>query len=1309
MDNAESQAQSLGEPGPGLGLAPQKRLIPGVVPPGNTGTHLSGVNEYLLAAATRANIFTTRRHPLVANADNLGVELQRFVHHEGTRPPNRQILLHLRLLTLPDILPELVTLLSFENVHVCRLAHYHIRQAAPITDSVVYRDLVEVLEREVARPSPARRAAATKTLAKIFVPRDVNRALEFVTDVFKCIGGARVKDPNAVVQRRKVAGIAIPGTDVSDKSPAASSSASSAPKKTLSLGGRSLTRGQAIAGDGEEEEVRTVADDGAGGTMVNVRGNAEFVKSRFGKMLVGHSVYAALRRINRMAAESIRVEAYFFDSGLMSVVPSTVRHCVALLEIRADRSPAQVSRYLLPRLPHKNPPDHKKLQFEDLGAKVYFARLLGALAEDPNLASYSSSDEPESSSQSSGNRQANRLARTGIGSSSAAAARAQALAGDTAKEKASNFFKFLFNKDRIAEMSSTVKASSSAIASSAALIVRPPKKHEDPRGVEFAEALVNLLKNPSNRVLLESLRSLSHRRWTTWFEAPISQSALYNSPELVDPSVTEESGRWGIDSDDDDEDADATDADELGAYEDDIANEATASVDGAGASLNDAKKVGANDADDEDNLPGKPTWMERVSAKRKERRDAQVSSRTPFYLRELGHGMVPALEVILRRLYASMLHEEAIRRFAAADAVVALARAKLYGHTQNDQDQLRKAKSTTVKRMRSGVTNSSQALVALDGSGSAGPLDGSNHPFEPLVVPLKDIMDEDPNFYVRGRAAIALMFVIAAGAGRKIVGEDSSDSPLLVRVFKSFATTDVAGHGIGLRLMCEVMDYLLYELLDVAPELSASAIELAELWAMRHPTVGVCGRLGALWEKVLSLGNGGVVGASIFRAMAVKPHVERVASAAAAFLRRRTLDLAIITVGSSELAGYAVPEPLPRSICVEMEKYFSLLWHSALLGPSAECRTLSIEAMGGAAALAGDPLRVTTYERLVELVRVRGLGLKIPAENVMDCLDILYSCRERFSEARHKNGIARNGRNTTSAWLQIVWRLAAEASSAAQILLGVPPPTGWQPLGPSGANDVSNAEFKYGDVRDRQQAGKLKDASIANKAAPSTAPLLAIEPAASSSSLNFGTRRIGSSSGDVVPAPSGGAFDFGAYAPKNFNAASSRRDYHSDDDDDDDIDIARYQRRSRSPRSKSPSRPPRRRNSWSPTRPRSQSPPRRRSRSPPSDGRDTRRQSLASGPGDRLDMSGLRESLGSAGQRVKASMSRREQEIRDAELALKLQREEDGQGRKLFGDDKLLSAASRLAPAGAAGKMLINKAAKAAKSMGSGGGRGGGS
>jgi hypothetical protein len=90
-------------------------------------------------------------------------------------------------------------------------------------------------------------------------------------------------------------------------------------------------------------------------------------------------------------------------------------------------------------------------------------------------------------------------------------------------------------------------------------------------------------------------------------------------------------------------------------------------------------------------------------------------------------------------------------------------------------------------------------------------------------------------------------------------------------------------------------------------------------------------------------------------------------------------------------------------------------------------------------------------------------------------------------------------------------------------------------------------------------------------------------------------------------------------------------------------------------------------------------------------------------------MSGLRESIGSAGQRVKASMSRREQEIRDAELARKLQREEDGQGRKLFGDDKLLSAASRLAPAGAAGKMLINKAAKAAKSMGSGGGRGGGS
>jgi hypothetical protein len=65
-------------------------------------------------------------------------------------------------------------------------------------------------------------------------------------------------------------------------------------------------------------------------------------------------------------------------------------------------------------------------------------------------------------------------------------------------------------------------------------------------------------------------------------------------------------------------------------------------------------------------------------------------------------------------------------------------------------------------------------------------------------------------------------------------------------------------------------------------------------------------------------------------------------------------------------------------------------------------------------------------------------------------------------------------------------------------------------------------------------------------------------------------------------------------------------------------------------------------------------------------------------------------------------MSRREQW--DVDYARKLQSEEEGR-RKIFSDEKLKSAAARLAPAGAAGKaagkLLRSKASKAAKSLGS--------
>lgn len=1384
--------------------AARRRARAELPPPGDTGTHWTRPNKYLLEAARRANVVISRRHPLEENGESLAVALQRYVHFEGNRPPVRQILLHLRLLALyppiPDVLPDLVLLLEFESVHICRLAHYHVRAAAPIVDAGLYRELMDALTREVGRASPARRAAATKTMAKVFVPKDVDRAIDFVTDVFNRIGGARVIEPTASVQRRKVAGVVIPGTDVSgkegvdeknkataktkkDKNSSESSGIGARLKaRPAVLGGGSALRsgvevapdvddGVLVAGGSGSSNPNLSAymdDDGAGGAMSpNSRAMAGYIKTRFGKMLVGHAVLAALRRINRVASEKCTVEAFFFDSGLMSIVPSTVRHTVALLEIRSVQSPVQVSKYIAPRLPHRNPPANKKLVLEDLGAKIYFARMLGALAEDPNLIAHIPDTAPQQARNANDRRRGRSAGpKTGLGSSSAAEARAQALAGENVKEKAGSLFKFLFHRDRVSEISSSVKSSSSAIvAATAGSRSSAPQKVEDPRGVEFAEALVNLLKNASNRVLLEALRGLSHRRWTTWFEAPIPQSSLYNSPELVDPNAVEgNEGRWGIEDDLDDDDGDEED-DRDGAFEDDIADEAeaeaaanaAAAASGSGgvaaaASGKLAKEALDPDLVDTDTGGEKKTWLSGTKLKRKERRDARFDSKTPFYLRRVGAGMVPALEVILRRVFHAMLHDESIRRFAAVDAVIVLARAKLYGHSLTDQQRLQKAKQATAQPrnvfISRAVPSSSTALIVQD----SGTDSGDDHPFEPLVATLKELMDEDPNRYVRGRAAIALAFVLASGAGRKhlevqsgsrdVDEDDTITSAIMVRYFRSFVVREGAGRGTGLRLVSELIDYLVYELLDLAPELSPSAVELAELWAVTHPTIGVCGRLGALWEKVLSLGAGQVVGASIFRAMAVQPHAERVASAAAAFLRRRTLDLAVLTVGTTHLAGSGVPEPLPRAISMEMEKYFSLLWHSALLGPSAECRTLSIEALGGAAALAGDPLRVSTYERLVELVRVRGLGLKIAAENVMDALDVLYFCRERFSEARYENQIARDGSNRSTAWLQIVWRLSAESSSAAQVLLGAPPPTGWQPLGPGGAADVSNAEAKFGDVRDRQAAEKLKDASVARQAAPSETPVLAIEDLAVPADSTDG------SSGAKV----GSASSVFAYAPKGFEAGGAvggggtrgRRGNYSDDEDSLDDHFTRDRRASPSPEKGGRGGPSgasgRRRDSLSDNgdayddiddddgyyRARSGT---RGSRkvSRDSDGpgaadggrprggvdedgeeewsgsgsRSFRRR-RSHGAGSRFDMSGVREDLEGAGRRATDFAARMEQEARDHELAKRLQKEEKG-GRRMFGETQV--ASKLLKTSLKSGSGAASKAGKLAKSLG---GKGGG-
>ena len=79
------------------------------------------------------------------------------------------------------------------------------------------------------------------------------------------------------------------------------------------------------------------------------------------------------------------------------------------------------------------------------------------------------------------------------------------------------------------------------------------------------------------------------------------------------------------------------------------------------------------------------------------------------------------------------------------------------------------------------------------------------------------------------------------------------------------------------------------------------------------------------------------VGASIFRAVQRVSNFERLAPSETAFLRLRTLDIAVITARANQLVGFSAPEPLARAIGFEMEKYFSPLWHCALLGTSAEC------------------------------------------------------------------------------------------------------------------------------------------------------------------------------------------------------------------------------------------------------------------------------------------------------------------------------------------------------------------------------------
>lgn len=1050
------------------------------LPPGNSGTHIAAPNTYVLSQLPRVLPFTNRRTPFTPTADNYVANLQRLVHHEGNRAPNRKILFHLRLLTyyppIPDLLPEFVTLLHSTNVHVCRLAHYFIRLLTPMKDMTVYRDIIEALELEVSSSSPARRAQAIKTLSRVFVPSDISRASDFITDAFNAIGGARVKPPSQPRQKR-IAGVEIPRTQKKDTK-------YKRPLLQIPLISTKVVFGESYddieAKQNRRETRGNKMDDGTGGSMEKGYGNPEFIKSRFGKMLVGHSVFAALRRLNRVAVNDAKIESYMLDSGLMSVVPSTVRHCVALIEWRSTVAPAAVAKYILNRLPHRNPPAELRLHLQDLGSRVFFARIISSLAEDPNLSVYTQKDASKS-------RDAQRTQRPTLKS---------ALDSSGVQNKAKGIFRFLFSRDLVSNVANNLKTTTK----NAVTTRRPVVPKNQQVGVEFAEALINLLKNASNRVLIEALRGLSHRRWTTWFEAPIPEGALYNSPELEDgDAYGGTADAWGANDSDDDEEEEGEE--ELGAYEDDVIEEVGSPKSSNKEQTEPAKKnLEFQDLEGGEQNRG---WIQRLQVKRQERRVARIDKQIPFYLRKVGQGMVPALEVVLRRIYGALLDDEPTRRFAAADAIIVLSRAKIYGHAAEDQKLLSLARSS----IQNAMSGSSRALVTTEQSNLRPQQSFNNeekHPFHSLVRPLAEIVHEDPNQFVRGRAATALLFVVACGAGRTFPDLDEIDTeiaqkeferseqvqktPILLRYFRNFVTHESAGSGIGLKLVSELVDYMNHEILDLAPDLSASAIEMTELWAMTHPTVGVCGTLGAVWEKCLAIGKGESVGKSIFRAVNSKPHTERVASAAVVFLRRRTLDLAVITVGASLITGTALPEPLPRAVGVEMEKYFSLLWHAALLGPSAECRTFAVEALGGAAALAGEPFRCCTYERLVELVRMRGFGLKIPAEQVLNCLDVLYSCRQRFSEERAAKRIPRSGEYKALSWLQYVWKLGAEASSAAQILLGVPPPPGWLPLGPGAARDLANAEAKFGDVRLREN-GEHKGAVI-----PSEVEVEAFDP-----------------------------------------------------------------------------------------------------------------------------------------------------------------------------------------------------------------------
>lgn len=1145
-----------------------------------TGTHWPASNAYVLSA------LSTRRAVLPADGSYLATELQRLAHFTGARPPNRAIISVLRRMTLyppaRDALPELVALLSSDAPAIAVLAHLHIRSLAPLTPGAgdpdnVYGTLLEALEAEALRPSPARRAAACKTFAAVVRPADVPRALDFLTDAFRAIGGvaatvpsptesaetgldelgrkgssAAVAAASSATVRRKVIGVSIPGTvaatTAKDKRAAASAG-------TRASAGTAAAAKAAAA----ERAAAAAADDGAGGAVEGGTANAPPLKSRAAKMLVGHAVLAALRRVQRTAVSagygSAPLPVALVDAGLMSVVPSTVRHTIALLDTRQASGGALVSaavaKYLLPRLPHRKPAPHLALMLSDLGAKVSFARLAGRLARDPNLTVY---------------EEAAASARLGGGASHSPAAEAVrgALAGHTGVlGKTGGLFRFVFSKAAVAATVSTVKASASAVTSAVGLSAPSAlvKKVADAEEVEFAAALVGLLKNVSNRVLYEALLGLSRRRWSTWYTAPLPRSALYNAPDLPEVQAAtggaddgdSDDGEGDLDdldtrrdADDEELDGDIVFGDDTLTFSGEAAGPAGADADDADAAAAAAEEAAAAEAAAEEELDaaaaaageGDRTWVTRLKERRAERRTAVLSSATPFYLRPLSDGAVACGAVATRRVHAALLSDESVRRHAAAVGAATLARAARRG--RSEADAARHASAARLYEAEAAKITVNVPTMARGGVGKSGSLtpttgvvavaapptaevDTPPHPLDGLVGPLREVMDEDANRFVRAAAARAVLLLAAAGAGHwrrrnalgvvdgtaggadgsggsghvQLGGAASDGFPsgggLLVRLLGSYVTHPSARGGVGEDLAATLFDVLIEEVLvppptpdgdvgTVSPGLAVSAVALAERWAGTYPSPTSAGRLSRLWEAVLSTATpsaAAAVAASTARCLGVQPPRERLAASAAAFLRYRALDVAALGAFPNGLAdvltpltpaaaaappeargAYAadlgLPEPLPGALGLAMEAHSALLWHTALLGPSAEARAAAVTALGGIAALAGEPYRIAVYERLVTLVRCRGLGLKRPAEAVLSALDGLYAARVRAADvapppqmggARLDPRRADRAAAATAAWAATVGGLAAECTAAATILLGCPPPEGWLPLG----------------------------------------------------------------------------------------------------------------------------------------------------------------------------------------------------------------------------------------------------------------------